>query len=312
MKRLELLVALIVVAMTAGCYSTVDQGCYGRVKTASGWADEVHGPGTVTCWGRDKLYQADATEDTEESKIEILVGGKVNLSITTKTRYGLSKDQAKTKKVFEDVKAGEKTNVITRQDLYKRYIQMIVEARPQEIIGAKPDILTVVSNLQDIVQSTRKAVMDAAKETPVEVYSFEITNYDWPKTITEAQERLAAIELKEKEQEAQVKADLRKAEGQLQVEEANKLVEAKKAEGIAEGIRIVREELKGCPEYLQWHTVRAMSEAATGPNNSFILFPYNMPGMDKQVPQMVQTALFDQIRESDASKAKNPPKPAGK
>jgi len=66
----------------------------------------------------------------------------------------------------------------------------------------------------------------------------------------------------------------------LLVEEANKLVEVKKAEAIAESIAVIKDSLAGAPEYLQWHTVKAMSEAATGPNNAFILFPYNMPGIN--------------------------------
>lgn len=302
----QVLCVFTVLSMT-GCYSTVKQGHYGRVKTASGWQDDVYKDTTVTTYGRDVLYQVDATEDSREMNIEILVGGKVNLTITIDVLYGLSKDPAKTKPVFENVAADE-NYIISRDGLFDRYLKRIVTARPQEIIGSQPDIQTVIANLPQIVKDCKKEVIDESKTTPAEIFAFEITNYDWPDSITKAQERLAAIELKEAEQKAQVRADLEKARGQLQVEEANKLVEAKKAEGIAEGIRIVRDELKDCPEYLQWHTVRAMSEAATGPNNSFILFPYNMPGVEEQVPSMMQTALLDQVLQSDASTTKNPPK----
>ncbi len=298
MKRLLLVFCVLFAVSMSGCYATIDQGHYGRVKTAHGWTDDVHPTGTVTCWGRDRLYQADATEDTKEVDVQILVGGRVNLSITVATRFGLSKDPQKTKLVFETVQAGE-GGKISRDGLFDRYLKMVITAKPQEIIGAKTDIQSVITNLREIVQEVRQAVIEESKTTPVEVYAFEITNYDWPRTITEAQERLAAIELKEAEQKAQVRADLEKAKGMLQVEEANRLVEAKKAEGIADGIRIVREELQNCPEYLQWHTVRAMSEAATGPNNAFILFPYNMPGIDTQatVSEMTQTALLKQVLE---------------
>ena len=110
--------------------------------------------------------------------------------------------------------------------------------------------------------------------TPLVVDDAEITNYDWPDSITNAQEALVSIQLKEAAAEAQVRADLKKAEGDLKVEQARKLVELKKAEAVAESIDIIKKKLAGAPEYLMWHQIRVMGEAAQGPNNAFILYPY--------------------------------------
>lgn len=51
-------------------------------------------------------------------------------------------------------------------------------------------------------------------------------------------------------------------------------MELKKAEAVAESIDIIKKKLAGAPEYLMWHQIRVMGEAANGPNNSFILYPY--------------------------------------
>ena len=52
------------------------------------------------------------------------------------------------------------------------------------------------------------------------------------------------------------------------------MVEMKKAEAVAESIKIIRDQLAGSPEYLKWHEIRMLSEAAKGPNNAFIIVPY--------------------------------------
>jgi hypothetical protein len=97
---------------------------------------------------------------------------------------------------------------------------------------------------------------EMAKSTPLILEDAQITNYDWPPSITKAQEELAAIQLKEAAAAAQVRADLQTAKGQLAVEEAKKLVELKKAEAVAESIDIIKRKLAGAPEYLMWHQIR--------------------------------------------------------
>ena len=305
-RRVSLLLAAVGAAMLfSGCAEDVPQGVLARVKTRSGWAKEVLTPGRRTCYGWDQMYFVDSTQQTYEEPMEILVGGKVNLKLKVQVRCELSEDTEKTKLTFEKARMEKDERyyhpVASHQTLYDTYLKMVVQAVPRDIIGQKTDIQTVVANRQSIAADVSKEIITAAEATPMKVLDVRIVNYDWPDTITDAQEELVGIEMAEKREEAQVRADLKKAEGRLEVEEANILVEAKKAEGIAMGIRIVRDELRECPEYLQWHTVRAMSEAASGPNNAFIMFPYNMPGIEDNLGDMRDTALMNQVLKSGVS-----------
>lgn len=304
-NRMFAVAALVCSFALVGCSESVPQGTVGRVKTRSGWNNEVLSPGYHSCYGRDQMFVADNTAVTYTEPLEILVGGKVNLNLKVTVRCRLTKDKEQRKAIFENVRA--QGNEITHDSLYRTYLQMIVQSIPRTIIGEKADIQMVVDNRGTIEADVRQKVLAAAAKTPLLVEDIAFTNYDWPNSITKAQERLVEIQMAEAEQEAQTRADLKKAEGDLKVKEAEKLVELKKAEAVAEGIRIVREELKDCPEYLQWHTVRAMSEAASGPNNAFIMFPYNMPGVQEQLGSMQNTALLDQVLKA---KKENPPKPA--
>jgi len=288
MKRTLIAVMLMVVGMMAfGCREPVEQGEVGRVKTTSGWEKKVLGPGRYSCYGWDDMYRVDSTIAVYKEKMDILIGGKVNLDITVSIRCGLDKTREDAiLTVFDDVMAGGEGSkdkyCISHSSLYQKYVQQLAQSVPRTVFGTQTDVESVCANRADLEAQVTQGIITAAQGTPMAVTMVKIVNYDWPKTVTAAQEKLATIKLREEETAAQTRADLKKAEGELKIEEARKLVAIKKAEAIAESIQVIKTSLKDCPEYLQWHTVKAMSEAATGPNNAFILFPYNMPGIDMQ------------------------------
>lgn len=196
------------------------------------------------------------------------------------------------KKAFESIPAN-KDYIITIDQMYKTFLQMKALAIPRTVFEVQPDVQTAVANSPVLAKEIKKQIIEMAKATPLIVDDAEITNYDWPDSITKSQEELVSIQLKEAAAEAQVRADLKKAEGDLKVEEARKLVELKKAEAVAESIGIIKAKLAGAPEYLMWHQIRVMGEAATGPNNSFILYPYNTDA--SQIRAMVGNANLSQM-----------------
>lgn len=267
-----LLVAVAVIVMS-GCNSRVPQGKRGRVSTANGWANDVLKPGSHTCYGRDQMYLLETTSKSFKETLNILVGGKVNLRVDVTTRVKATDDEDQLRKAFETVTADKDYN-ITVDQLYTTFLQMKVLAVPRQLYEVQPDAQTAVSNSPKLAAEVRKQLEEAAKSTPLTVEDCQITNYDWPDTITKAQEDLVKVQLREAAAEAQVRADLKQAEGDLKVQEARKLVELKKAEAVAESIEIIKTRLAGAPEYLVWHQVRVMGEAACGPNNCFILYPY--------------------------------------
>jgi len=304
MKKFAMLMMLVVTMCAVGCRESVGQGELGRVKTSSGWSEnkEALAPGLHSCYGFDEMFKLDATEKKYEETMDILVGGKVNLTITIAWRGGVdTSDKTAALGVFDKIAANE-NGLITHKSLYDTYVQTILQSAPKKIIGVQPDVETVVLNRTKICEDVQAIVTSTVDKTLMKTGMVEVTNFEWPRTITTAQEKLAGIKLKEEEQAAMTRAELKKAEGQLKIEEANKLVELKKAEAIAESIDIIKDKLAGAPEYLQWHTVRAMSEAAIGPNNTILMFPYNMPGIDSK--QLVSNANLKQMLDQPAETKK--------
>jgi hypothetical protein len=298
--RTAVFVLMAVVAVSAtgcGCGTHVPPGTVGQVKTVNGWTGDLLAPGKHTCFGRDKMYLVDTTYHTYPERMEILVGGKVNLTLSVSVTCSLNPDVNIRRKVFDEITAGSTdhasvSGLITNRSIYNTFLQLKVHSIPREIIGSKPDVETVVANKVEIAKQVRKRIIDESAATPLLVKAVEITNYDWPPSITEAQNRLAEMKLEAAKREAQVAADLKEAEGRLKVEEANKLIEIKKAEAVAESIRVIKEELSNSPEYLRWHEIRMLSDAANGPNNAFILVPYGQDtgtmAANAQLKQMLE------------------------
>lgn len=292
------LVALMILASgIIGCSENVPPGTVGRVTTRSGWQGDILKPGYHTCYGYDTMYRLDVTNQSFRETMNILVGGKVNLKceLTVRIRAN-TEDEEMMKKAFESITA-DKDRTITVEQLYKTFLQMKAQAIPRAIYEVQPDVQTAVANSPKLAAEVRKLITDAAKSTPLVVEDAQITNYDWPDSITKAQEELVKVQLQEAAEEARVRAELKRSEGQLKVEEANKLVELKKAEAVAESITIIKEKLAGAPEYLMWHQIRVMGQAAMGPNNCFILYPFATD--PAQVRTMLTNANLAQMLKPD-------------
>ncbi len=274
MKKMSLVILFVgVMPFLTACNERVLPGTVGRVNTGSGWSEELLYPGLHSCWGRDQIYLVDVTNKTFNEKMNILVGGKVNLRVDFSIRVRANTDnKEQIKKVFESVTAANKQ--ITVDQLYDTFLKMKAQSVPRQVFEIQPDIQTAVANSPALANEVRKQITEMALATPLIVEDAQITNYDWPDSITRAQEDLVKIQLSEAAETAQVRAELKRAEGRLQVEEANKLVEVKKAEAVAESIDIIKAKLAGSPEYLMWHQIRVMGQAAMGPNNCFILYPF--------------------------------------
>ena len=294
-KRILTLIAMMGAfsALLTSCSERVPQGYRGRISTANGWDSRILKPGVYACYGRDKLYLVDSTTISLTEKLNILIGGKVNLKVDVKVRCRANvEDEDLMREAFENVMANDK-NIISAEQLYNTFLQQKTLAIPKQVYEVQVDVETAVINGPELVKEARKQIMDIAKTTSLLVVDMDMTNYDWPESITKAQENLVGIQLKQAAAVAQVEADLAKAEGDLKVEEANKLVEIKRAEAIAESIDIIKDKLAGSPEYLLWHQIRVMGDAAAGPNNCFILYPYNTDA--GQMKQMVNNANLVQM-----------------
>ena len=307
-----MLLLAVVVFVGAGCTEPVPGGYIGQVRTPKGWSKEILPPGNHACNGRDQMYLLQTTNEAYSEHLDILVGGKVNLKFdfTVRVRPKLN-DTELMLQSFDAVTADDKYRITVKQ-MYDTFLKMKAMAVPRRIYEAEPDIQTAVSNSGKLAAEMRKELIEAAASTPLDVIDSEVTNYDWPPELTAAQNKLAESELLEAAAENRVRAELKESEGRVKVEKANALVEKEKSEGVAGGIRIVKEELKDSPEYLVWWQIRAMSAAAQGPNNCFVFAPYATSSAEMKAmmgnAQLVQMLHPDGLRKDAKADARSHPK----
>jgi hypothetical protein len=208
------LVALLVIL--SACTKAVPPGTVGRINTPDGWAKDILKPGAHTCYGRDTMYLLDVTNKAFKEKMNVLIGGKVNLTIDIVTRVRANTEDADMmRKAFESVTAtkaddGFKVGV---EQMYVTFMQMKALAIPRMVFEIQKDAETAIANSPALAAEVRRQITELSRTTPLIVEDVQITNYDWPDSITKAQEELVKIQLREAASAAQVRADLKQAEG---------------------------------------------------------------------------------------------------
>jgi hypothetical protein len=305
--------------MTSGCNCVwVDPGELGRVKTTSGWKDEVQKPGRCTLGWWSDMYTVDSTENTYVENLEILMKDQINLSMDVQVRLGV--DVTKTKEVlslFDRVKAGtqpvvggnqpvqgrREKNHISLNALYKIYAQMVVQSVPRNILSPlKTDEFR--DQRAELALLLDKKIREALLTTPLKATAVEVTNIDWPEIITRANIAAKEREIEIKAEQAKVEKEVVKAQGALKVAEEQYKVQVLEAKMIADSNKLIADSLKNNPEFLQWHTVKFLSQAADGPNNSFLIIPYQAMGNGRDImsPALLRQMLDEDDRKHQAAK----------
>ena len=313
MRTLSILM-VVIMAMAVGCNKDwVEPGQLGRVKTTSGWQDELLAPGRYSMGYKSSMYTLDATEATFAENMKILMKGNINLTLTVEVRCGV--DATRTKEalsVFDRVPAGRRVGEkgvpvnkdkrhIPLAQVYKTYGKMTVQSVPRKLFSPLKveefqDQRVTLSELLD------KKIRDALLETPLKASAVEITNIDWPKVITAANIQAKQREIEIKAEEAKVKKDIVAAQGALKVAEEQYKVSILEAKMVADSNKLIADSLKDNPEYLQWHNIKVLGKAAEGPNNAFIIIPYAAmgSGQDLLTPALLKQMLDERIVKTPA------------
>lgn len=273
MKRLAFVfAALLSVALTSGCTESIPPGFVGQVKTRSGFSGTLLQPGRATVWGYDELWKVETRDETLNFPLNVLLEeDQVNFGVTVTITATLKSDAQSVLPLFNKVRPNSDNEIGLRQ-VFKVYADRIMNSVPRQLIRPRTveSILGGVSGLENEIET---AVVEELKGTPIQVVGLSLTNLDFPKFITEAQEQAKKREIEIREEESKARKELARLEGekkQAQVEYEIELLEAKR---IADANRLIGESLLGASgeRYLRWHEIKVYGAAANGPNNAFFL-----------------------------------------
>jgi hypothetical protein len=202
------LMLLILVVSFASCTQNIPVGYVGMITTTGGLQDEVYNPGNVSCWGRDKLYLLETSEEKHSTKMDILCKDELNFQFTVNTRTKLDyQNKADVKDILQN-KGGSATKHaegIWRLDydvIYNTYVSSVVDAVSRSVVS-KYETTQIRENRDAIQSAIYKGIKEKLKGTPVKLITAELTNFDYPDIITEALEKAKQRQI-DREQEKHV------------------------------------------------------------------------------------------------------------
>jgi hypothetical protein len=277
MKRfLAFLPALFVAVLMVGCTADLAPGFVGQIKNRSGFSGTILQPGRVTCWGYDQLWKVETRDQLFNTPLNVLLEkDQVNFGVTVSVTATLKNDDASIAPLFNKVKPNE-FNEIGLDQVYAVYAKRIMNSIPRQLIRPLT-VESILGGVEALENEIETAVVAELKDTPIQIVGLSLTNLDFPKFITDAQNQAKEREIQIKTAEAQAKVEIARLEGvkkQALIEKDIAMIEAQK---IADANRLVGESLLGPTgeRYLRWHEIKVYGAAANGPNNAFFL-PLNL------------------------------------
>jgi len=325
-NKLILCLILLTVLIGSGCTignDPVPTGHIGRVYTPSGFNDEIHRPGRVSCWGRDVLYLMETTDEDFVISGSVLTKDRLNFAftLTILTTVNTAKDDV-VKAVFEDLKpaapGGEHgqchEGTFTVQQLFDTYVKNPATEAVKEVFSQYRSE-GVIDNREEVAEKLVAAVKLASEDVGIlTIKRVTLSNIDYPSVIINAQnmrkQREVEIETAKAEAEKrrqQANADLHLAKVRAQ----RKLIEA---QSLADQNRLIADSIT--PEFLAFEQIRAMKDAARNPS-TLLLMPYNDSGSPSSGDTVAGTAkksaltaeLIQRLNDAKASQATPPPAP---
>jgi hypothetical protein len=262
LKPITLAVALATTSIA--CTQEIPTGHIGRCRTPSGFSDDLNGPGRVSCFNRDRLYLLEVSDKQVTIKMNVLCADRLNFSFDVGVLAAVDKQNTSAiKDAFENV-TPDNGSTISADQLIKMYVAPVVDQEARKVVSTYTTD-QIVDKRPEIIEKIRAAVKEALNASLVEVKRITVNNLDFPKVVTEAQEKRAQKQVEIETEKAEQRKRLIKAQNELKISEAEYKRDLVEAAKIADANKIIGASLT--PGYLAWWQLKVLSEAAQGPNN---------------------------------------------
>ena len=247
-KRALIALSLIVGLAACGERVEVPPAHVGKIMTKDGYQENTIPTSKFRlpwCWTYcDKLVLLNASDQAVSEELTVFMPeDKLNLKTTVKVT--LSLDPKKVDPLFSSIsptydKETDST-YIPLSKVYQTYAQQIIMTESREYLS-KYSIAEIASNLERVNTELREQLTKSIQaRSPFTVRNVGITNVDYPKIITDAQENAAERREKIQQEEAQLAISKVSLERELQETRLRRQIELEKAQIEAQAQRIQRE-----------------------------------------------------------------------
>jgi regulator of protease activity HflC (stomatin/prohibitin superfamily) len=318
-RLIAVLLSLPLMAALSGCNTQVPTGHIGKVRTLTGFEGKPLGPGLHTCYGRDKMHLLEVSDKQFDIPMAVLCKDQLNFKFNIGALVAV--DKTKTEQIndaFENVTPAE-NNTITAQQLFDMYVRPVVDQEARKIVS-RYKTTEIASKREEVIEGIRAASVKAIGSSLMTVKRITVNNLDFPDVITAAQEARAKRQVEVETMKAETERQLEKARGQLKVAQVDYERTLVESAMIADSNKIIGASIT--PEFLAWHELKVLGQAAQGPNNwGFIPYSNNAQKVlatnpAKATKLVIDAALMRKIEEaragakkaSDQPQAEAPPK----
>ena len=276
-KTIMVLMATVLLGLSACGYQSVPQGTKGKVLDREGFHPEVYVPSRVNVGFHGHLVLVDTTTKTVNEPVTVRMKDNMDLIAHVRFRLRMGEQPESLSAVFNAIRPGGILNelpVITSQQLYNNYGKMIVNKVVRETLSAY-NIGDVQKNFKKISADMYKQIIMEFKSTPLVISDVALGKLDYQTVINSAILSAAKRELEIKQAEADVLVKMKRMEGQERVADAEYRIKMKEAKRIKDFNKMIAKGVT--PELIklrelevQQSLVRAIKENDT----ATIFIPY--------------------------------------
>lgn len=238
MKIVKMIGAMLVAGMLAACGSQVEvpPAHVGKIMTKDGYQDNLIptskfrlAPCLAYC---DRIVLLDVSDKSYTENLSIFIPqDKLNLGVSVRTT--LSVNPKKTTELFNSLSpqpVDGDVSLIASESIYRTYAAQIIQAEVREYLS-QHSIGEIASSNEKINADIRERLSKALEQrTPFTVRYVGITGIEYPRIITDAQEKAAERREAIQQEEAQLQISKVKLERELQEARLNRAIEKEKAE----------------------------------------------------------------------------------
>lgn len=246
-KMFKFVIAGVLALGMIGCGSKVEVPAahVGKIMTKDGYREEIIGTSKFRLdpcmWYCDKLVLINAGDQANTENMEIFIPeDKLVLKVAVRTNLTLNKDGSDA--LFDALPpiASEDNDVaiIERNLAYNTYAQQIILTETREYLS-QYSIAEIASSLEKVNSDLRVRLQKSLESrTPFSVRYVGITNIEYPKIITEAQENAAKRREQIQQEEAQLQISKVSLERELQEARLQRKIDVENALAQAEADRV--------------------------------------------------------------------------
>jgi len=268
-KYLLMLIAMFVLA-GCGQPAEVPTSYVGKIQTPKGFQENIIQPSKFRldkCWGYcDKLVLLEASDQVFNNEFKTFMP-KDKLNLTYGVSMTLAIDPSKYDNIFSIIPAQnveDQLAVIRLGDVYNRTASTKINTLMPQILS-KFTIAEIASNRDKVNQFLHSELQNQLKGTPFLVKAAGLTNVDYPKIITDAQENAAKRKENEDQVLAQRNLDLLQIQTDKEVETQRRELEMMKAATTA----MVADKMFS-PNYLKLRQLEVLEKLAASENKVFV------------------------------------------